>query len=160
MTTTAHIDAMQASTSAANAFTAISAIYLDSIKNLSSLNFNMARGAMEDFTTAAKSFGKTKAGHDVTALPVMFAQPAMEKTLAYTRSAYEIIAKAQAEITKMTVGQLSQANMGAAVPASWSAASDSFTKGIQQFMASAAENVRTATDAGSRAAISYANKSA
>lgn len=163
MSATPFKDAITANATAADTIKTLSDVYLGGIQNLSALNFDAAREAIDDFTTATKTLSEAKESDQLKNLPSVLGAPMWEKTAAYTRSAYEIITKTQAEISKLTIGQLSQPNMPSNVPASWTTVVEMFTKGFQQYAASATENVRAFSDAGSKVAAtttSYVKKSA
>ena len=156
-------DAITANTAAADTIKTLSNVYLESIQSLSALSFDAAREAIDDFTTATKTLSEAKESNQLKNIPLALGAPMWEKATAYTRSAYEIISKTQAEISKLTIGQLSRTNMPSNVPASWTAVFDMFTKGFQQYAASATENVRAFSVAGSKVAAtatSYVKKSA
>jgi len=72
----------------------------DSAERLIVLNLNTARSLMEDGTAAVRALLTVKSPKDLAALQSATAQPTAEKTLAYYRACYEILAQGLEEAVK------------------------------------------------------------
>jgi phasin family protein len=139
------------------------------------LTLNTARATLEDAANGATTVLAIKTPQDIVALQATLAQPAIEKMLAYSRSAYEIATATQGEITKLLEAQLAELNKGvstaidtaarnapagsevgiAAVKSALAAANatyDSVNKAAKQVADMAAANLTSATDATVKAA--------
>ena len=145
------------------------------------LNMTAVRSTLEDAAAGAKSVLAVKNPQDVVALQSTLAQPAIEKMIAYSRSAYEIAIQNQAEITKHLEGQLAELNKGVstaldavaktapagsdaaivAIKSALAAANstyDSMSKAAKQVADVAVANVTSATDAAVKATSAAAPK--
>jgi phasin family protein len=139
-------DTRNANTASADSMSKLSAVYMDGVIRLSALGFSTCR---ETFDACSTAMADRNGGQPATALSAMIGQAALDKSVEYSRSAYEIIASTQEQFTRALLDQFSQINIGASMPESWSAMGDMITKGGQQFTDIAAENMRAAADAGS-----------
>ena len=72
----------------------------DSTERLVALNLNTARALMEDGTAAVRALLAVKTPQDLAALQSATAQPTAEKTLAYYRGCFEILAQGLEEVVK------------------------------------------------------------
>lgn len=81
-------------------------------ERLSALNFNATKAAFEDGVSHTKSLLNVKDVQELVNLNSSFAQPAMEKVLAYSRSVYEVTTQTQADITKTIEAQATEINKG------------------------------------------------
>ena len=154
MSNTLRNDAIATNTVAVDSFLTMSKVYLASIERLSALNLNAARESIEDCAAATKSLAETKPGSDFTNLLLsVIGQPLWEKAFTHSRRTYEIIAKTQEEMSKVIAGQLAQPNLASAGLPGWNAMSDMYTKGLQQFTASAAASAAAATGAIPKAVV-------
>lgn len=141
-------DTLNANTASADSMSHLSAVYMDGVMRLSALGLSTCRDTYEACSAAlAESTG----GQPAPSLPAVLGQAAFDKSVEYSRSAYEIIASTQEQFTRTLLDQFSRVNIGASMPTNWSAMGDMITKGSQQFTDIAADNVRAATDAGSEA---------
>lgn len=150
-----------------------------SAEKLAALNLNTARAALEDSMANTKALLSAKDLQEVVTLQSGFAQPGMEKVVAYSKSVYEISSKTQEEVSKLVEAQfadmnksvnelldgaLKQAPAGsdvavAAVKSALSAANsayDSMTKAAKQVAEIAEANVTAATTAAVKAVGSAA----
>lgn len=141
-----------------------------SAERLANLNLTAARALLEDSIANAKTVLGAKDVQELLTLQTSLAQPIVEKTVAYSRSVYEIGAQAQEEISKLVEGQLAEVNKSvsatldkaaksapagsdvaiAAVKSAIAAANsayDSLTKATKQVAEIAEANVTAATDA-------------
>jgi phasin family protein len=85
-----------------------------SAERLAALNLNTARAFLEDSATNAKALLAIKDIKDLIAVQTALAQPAVEKAVAYSRSAYEIVTETQGELTKVVETQVSDLNKNVA----------------------------------------------
>jgi phasin family protein len=152
-----------------------------SAERLAALNLNTARAVLEDSVANAKALMSAKDVQEFMSLQTAFAQPAVEKVVAYSRSVYEIGAQTQEEFAKVFEAQYSEVNKNvaqaldkaaksapagsdvavAAVKSAIAAANsayDSMTKAAKQVAEIAEANVAAATNATVKA-VSAAPKS-
>ncbi|EKD99317.1 MAG: phasin [uncultured bacterium] len=78
---------------------------LASAERIAALNLNTARSALEDTVSGVKTVLGAKDPQTALAAQSSLAQPAVEKAVAYTRSAYEITSEAQQELAKVIEAQ-------------------------------------------------------
>lgn len=150
MTHTHRDDAVAANTVAANTFLRLSSVYLESFERLTALNLNAAREALESCAAATKTLSEVKSGKDYGKFLSGFGQPTLEKAVSHTRNMYEIMAKTQEELSTVFQEQFAHPPMAWADWAGGKALSEMFTKGLQQFTASAKDNFAAASEASSR----------
>ena len=159
-----------------------------SAERLAALNLNTARAMLEDSVSSAKALLAVKDVQQLMAMQSTLAQPAVEKAVAYSRSAYEIATQTQEELTRVIESQVSEINRNvadaldkaaknapagsdvavAAVKSAIAAANsayDSMTKAAKQVAEIAEANVAAATTAtvkavGTGAAAPKAKKAA
>lgn len=81
-----------------------------SAEKLAALNVNTARSVLEDSISNAKSLLTVKSPEEFLSLQSSFAQPGIEKFVAYARSVYEIASQAQGEIAQIVESQFSDLN--------------------------------------------------
>ncbi|MCX9154826.1 phasin family protein [Niveibacterium sp. 24ML] len=140
------------------------------VERLANLNITAARALMEDSLANAKTVLGAKDIQELMTLQTALAQPMVEKSVAYSRSVYEIGAQAHEEISKLFEGQLAEMNKSvsasldkaaksapagsdvaiAAVKSAIAAANsayDSLSKATKQVAEIAEANVTAATDA-------------
>src|SRR5690242_3869713 len=85
-----------------------------SAERLAALNLNTARTILEDVVANAKSLLGAKDIQELVSLQATLAQPAVEKTVAYSRSVYEIVTQTQEEISKLVEAQFAEVNKNVA----------------------------------------------
>ncbi len=152
-----------------------------SAERLAALNLNTARAMLEDSVASAKALLAVKDVQQLMAMQSTLAQPAIEKAVAYSRSAYEIATQTQEELTKVVEAQFSEINRNvasaldqaaknapagsdvavAAVKSAIAAANsayDSMSKAARQVAEISQANVAAATDATVKAVGSAAPK--
>ena len=86
-----------------------------SAERLAALNLNTARAMLEDSVANAKALLAVKDVQQFVSMQSTLAQPAIEKAVAYSRSAYEIATQTQEELTKVVESQFSEINRNVAV---------------------------------------------
>ena len=141
-----------------------------SAERIAALNLNTARAVLEDTVASTKALLAVKDVQELVALQSTLAQPLVEKTVAYSRSIYEIASQTQEEVSKMFETQVAEANKTfaaaldkaaksapagsdvavAAVKSAIAAANsayDSVTKAAKQVAEIAEANVAAATNA-------------
>jgi len=136
---------------AVDTFQALANIYLTSAERMLALNLSTLREAVEDSATAMSRLPDMKAGFGSNKQQATFVPPMLEKTMAYSRSAYEILAATQQEVTQMLTSQMTGSGSGFKIPTDWNAPFELFAKSVQQFSTLAAKGATATTEAGSRA---------
>ncbi|HTS54746.1 MAG TPA: phasin family protein [Burkholderiales bacterium] len=79
----------------------------ESLEKLADLQFRTAKTAFADGLKTARQLGTVKDPSELAAVGGAVSQPAWEKAQAYAKSAYEVAAAAQAEISSLLEQQLS-----------------------------------------------------
>ena len=115
---------------------------LASAERIAALNLNTARSALEDSVSGVKSVMGAKDPQAALAAQTALAQPAVDKAVAYARSAYEITSETQQELAKMVEAQFgdfqkSVAGMIEMATKSAPAGSESAVAAIQNAIAAA-----------------------
>ena len=115
---------------------------LASAERIAALNLNTARSALEDSVSGVKSVMGAKDPQAALAAQSALAQPAVDKAVAYARSAYEITSETQQELAKMVEAQFgdfqkSVAGMIEMATKSAPAGSESAVAAIQNAIAAA-----------------------
>ncbi len=85
-----------------------------SAERLAALNLNTARTMLEDSVANAKAMLAVKDLQELMNLQSAFAQPIVEKAVAYSRSVYEISAQTQEEVSKVFEAQFAEMNKNVA----------------------------------------------
>jgi phasin family protein len=83
---------------------------LTGLANLTLLNLNTARAVLEDSAANAKALLAVKDVQGLLALQKSLAQPTLEKTIAYSRSVYEIVSQSSNGVTLVVEEQVSEAS--------------------------------------------------
>lgn len=129
------------------AFHGLAEICLSSAERLTALNLASTR-EMLDETVAASMQRTAKEDNSGFNFPQFaFVQPNLEKAIAYSRSAYEILLESQQEIIQSLSSQLTSMNTNFKVPGDWSAPFDMFTKGMQEVSSLTKKNASATTEA-------------
>ncbi len=89
----------------AEKFLALTNTAFTNTERLAALNLNFARSILEDGVANAMELFSAKDPQRFVALQTSFAQPAVEKVMAYSRSAYEIATQAQEDVAKLVEEQ-------------------------------------------------------
>lgn len=87
---------------------------LTGFANLTLLNINTARAALEDNAAVLESVFAVKDVQGLIALQQSLAQPAIEKAIAYSRSVYEIVTQSSSGLSQVVEGQVSEVNKSVA----------------------------------------------
>jgi phasin family protein len=129
------------------AFHGLTEICLSSAERLTALNLASTREMLDD--TLAASRHRPPKGNDSAFNLTQFAfvQPNLEKAIAYSRSAYEILLESQQEFIQSLSSQLTSMNTNFKVPGDWSAPFDMFTKGMQEVSSLTKKNASATTEA-------------
>lgn len=143
----------------ANAFLALSKVYLEGVERLTSLNLNAARETVDSYASATKTLSEAKAGKDYGKFLSELGQPMLEKAVSHTRSTYEIMTKTQEELSTVLKEQFAHPQMAWADWAGGNTLSEMFTKGLQQFTAAAKDNFAAASEASSKIVNAAASNS-
>ena len=83
---------------------------LAGIERLASLNLNTARSAIEDGAAHIKTLLAVKDVPGLVALQQSLTQPAVEKTIAYSRGVYEVVTQSVNELVQLFEGHASELN--------------------------------------------------
>jgi phasin family protein len=81
-----------------------------SAERLAALNLNTARSFLEDSLASSKALLGAKDVQELLNLQTSFAQPLVEKAVAYNRSVYEIASQSQEEVSKLLEAQIAELN--------------------------------------------------
>ncbi len=79
--------------------------FMSGTEQLVALNLSTARSVLEDSLEASRGAMSVKAPTDLFDLPTSLGQPAMEKTLSYLRSVYDIQLQTAEELASLTEAQ-------------------------------------------------------
>lgn len=139
--------AIAGSTAAVETAQSLSTVYLENIELLLDLNLKTARDATEAFSAASKTIAAATTPLELQNVASGLSQPLWERSLTYSRRAYEIIANTNQQMSKVIIGQISNTQLTAGVPESWTALVEAFSKNVQQFSAIAASNVAAVSEA-------------
>ena len=151
------------------AILAVATAQFAAIEKLASLNATAVKGAFEDSISNTRALIGAKDVQEFANLQSAFAQPAIEKAIAWSKSVYEVASETNAEISKVAEKRVADWNEGfvslldkatknapagsdvavAAVKSMLAAANsayDSFSKVTKQATEIAEANVTAATD--------------
>lgn len=81
-----------------------------SAERLAALNLNTARATLENGVANSKALLAVKDPQGFMAFQASVAQPALESTVAYSRSVYEILSQTQEEVSKVVEAQVAEMN--------------------------------------------------
>ena len=105
------IDSITAANEAAiNQFTQFAALSLASAERFAELSLAAARETVEEAASHAQSLAGAKDVHEVIALNSAALEPVMKRAYAYSRTAYETAAEANAEVKKAIEKQTAEIN--------------------------------------------------
>jgi len=148
----------------------LAATHYAALERLGALNAGALKSAFEDSLANARALAAAKDVQEFVSLQGSFAQPALEKAIAYSRGLYEVATQTNAEFSKLAEQRVAEWNEGfatlldkalknapagsdAAVSAvkqmlaAANSAYDNFTKVAKQATEIAEANVAAATDA-------------
>jgi phasin family protein len=80
------------------------------IEKFASLNANVFKSAFEDSMANARALAGAKDVQELISLQTTFAQPAIEKAIAYSKSVYEVATETNTEISKATERRVAEWN--------------------------------------------------
>jgi phasin family protein len=147
-----------------------SQIFLDNAERLVKVQLEASKSVIEDGVKNVKAISEVKDVQELIALRAKLAEASVEKSLALSRSIYEVASEAQAEVTKLIEEGLAAYSKGVAnfvdraaksapagsdvavtalksTVAATTAAFDSFTKATKQVANFADASVKAATQA-------------
>jgi phasin family protein len=84
-------------------------------ERLSTLNINAAKIAIEDSANYAKALSVAGDTREFSGLSAALAQPTLDRTIAYSRSVYEVGSHAQGEMARLVEAQAAGFNKNAAM---------------------------------------------
>lgn len=79
-------------------------------EKFANLNATALKTAFEDSMANARALAGAKDAQELISLQTSFAQPAIEKAVAYSKSVYEVATQANAEFSKMTEKRVAEWN--------------------------------------------------
>jgi phasin family protein len=102
---------IQATTKAnVDAFLSLATSQFAAIEKFATLNANVVKSAFEDSIANARALAGAKDVQELVSLQSTFAQPAIEKAIAYSKSVYEVATQTNTELTKATERRVSEWN--------------------------------------------------
>ena len=108
------IDQLSAANEAAiNQFTQLAQLNLANLERLAAIGLGVARESVEQATAHAQNLAGAKDVHEVIALNSAAVEPALKRAYAYSRTAYETAADANAEVKRVFEKQAAQFNAAA-----------------------------------------------
>lgn len=124
---------------------ALANIYLASAERLAELNLNVIREVVKESVSKGHHGKGDDNGSGFSQATLL--QPMIDKSMAYSRSAFEIFVETQQEATKILMSQLSGLGTGYQLPNDWNAPIEMFNKGVQQFSALATQGASATNEA-------------
>jgi phasin family protein len=102
---------IQATTKAnVDALLSLATTQFAAIEKFATLNANAVKSAFEDSIANARALAGAKDVQELVSLQSTFAQPAIEKAIAYSKSVYEVATQTNTEFTKATERRVSEWN--------------------------------------------------
>ena len=92
------------------AMLALASTQFAAIEKFASLNANAVKTAFEDSLANARALAGAKDVQELVNLQSTFAQPAIEKAIAYSKSVYEVATQTSTEFTKATERRVTEWN--------------------------------------------------
>ena len=92
------------------AFLALASTQFAAIEKFASLNANVVKSAFEDSIANARALAGAKDVQELISLQSTFAQPAIEKAIAYSKSVYEVATEANGELSKVAEKRVAEWN--------------------------------------------------
>ena len=91
-------------------FLALANAQFTAIERLASLNANAVKTVFEDSVANARALAGAKDAQEYISLQSTFAQPAIEKAIAYSKSVYEVATETNTEFSKLTERRIAEWN--------------------------------------------------
>jgi phasin family protein len=165
---------------AIDAMMAVQGSMFNGFEKLVDLNLKVMKATMDEVSQKAQQAMGVKDAQEAVAMSSSLVQPTAEKAVAYSKHVYDIIASVQADLAKMTEGQMADSQKSLAdmveqfsrnAPsgaegtvamlksslAQANAAYDSMTKAAKQAAEVAEKNLHAATNTAFKAATDVAN---
>ena len=102
---------IQAATKAnVEAILSLAATQFAAIEKFANLNANAVKAAFEDTIANARALAGAKDVQELVSLQSTFAQPAIDKAIAYSKSVYEVSAQTNTELTKVAERRVAEWN--------------------------------------------------
>ena len=162
-----------------DAFSAVQGALFTGFEKLVDLNLKVTKAALDEMCQKAQESVQVKDAQEAIAMSSGLVQPTAEKAVAYSKHVYDIVSGVQAELAKLTEGQLSQGQkqlnesieqMMSNAPAGsesmmavlksmttqTNAAYENLTKAAKQAAEAAEKNIQAATSATLKAASDVA----
>jgi phasin family protein len=102
---------IQAATKAnVDAILSLATTQFAALEKFASLNANAVKAAFEDTIANARALAGAKDAQEMISLQSTFAQPAVEKAIAYSKSVYEVATQTNTDFTKATERRVTEWN--------------------------------------------------
>jgi phasin family protein len=93
-----------------NALITLASTQLAAFEKLATLNLTAAKTTLEEFSEQAQAVAAARDPQELIKLQQQFAQPSLEKSVAYGKHVYDIAAQAQSAVTKLAESNVAEAN--------------------------------------------------
>ncbi|WP_416336480.1 TIGR01841 family phasin [Dechloromonas sp. A34] len=123
-----------------------------SAERFTELNLSTIRDALDEgmSVTRQRPAAGSKSGFEFPQATSL--QPMIDKSMAYSRSAYEILAETQQEVLKLLTTQMGVFSDNFKLPTDWNGSFDMFNNGVKQFTTAANQNLSATTEAARKSA--------
>jgi phasin family protein len=88
----------------------VAAIAMATTEGLFKLNMAALKDSLNEAAQNANVLADVKEAKDLMSLQSSLAQPGMDKAIAYSRSVYEVVSKAQSQLTQLAEGRMAEVN--------------------------------------------------
>lgn len=131
---------------------ALANIYMVSAERFTELNLSTIRDALEEGMSITRQRPAAASNSGFEFPQATSLQPMIDKSMAYSRSAYEIFAETQQEVLKLLTAQMGVFSGNFKLPTDWNASFDIFNNGVKQFTTAANQNLSATTEAARKSA--------
>lgn len=131
---------------------ALANIYMVSAERFTELNLSTIRDALEEGMSVTRQRPTAASNSGFEFPQATSLQPMIDKSMAYSRSAYEILAETQQEVLKLLTAQMGVFSGNFKLPTDWNASFDIFNNGVKQFTTAANQNLSATTEAARKSA--------
>lgn len=138
-----------------DAIQATANIYLAGAERLAELNLNTVREVVEVSVAAAKEHHGKEGDNEPGFPQATFLQPMVDKSMAYSHSAFAILAETQQEATTMLMSQIAGLGTRFNLPTEWNSPIEMFNKGLQQFSALATQGASVTNEVARKASETF-----
>lgn len=135
-----------------NAIHDLANIYMAGAERFAELNLSTIRDAVADGMPAKKQRSDAESDSGFNIPQATSLQPMIDKSMAYSRSAYEILAETQQEVLNLLTAQMGAFSGNFKLPTDWNVSFDMFNNGVKQFTTAANQNLSATTEAARKSA--------